>query len=230
MFIQTQIKENIKAPRHWPLCGEFTGTGEFPAQRASYAENVSIWWCHHGPWRVTCRHKLETWRSMPRGDDDWRIFRWHNRKMVEDYCSVREYLISFHVSKLILSVIGKNESLFTPGLLWRDGNPKVKNVVDYINSTWYPWWKKSVNTICHCLGMHEYSWPLHKKGSSTHCLWLTRWRGMCTPCIIAIFSKIEPLFRNEYFYIVVSAQPHPHIPNPNPTPPTPLPPMQFPYS
>ena len=33
-----QIKENIKAPRHWPLCGEFTGTGEFPAQRASYAE------------------------------------------------------------------------------------------------------------------------------------------------------------------------------------------------
>ena len=46
--IQTQIKENIKAPRHWPLlCGEFTGTGEFPAQRASYAENVSIWWRHH---------------------------------------------------------------------------------------------------------------------------------------------------------------------------------------
>ena len=24
-FIQTQIKENTKAPRHWPLCGEFTG-------------------------------------------------------------------------------------------------------------------------------------------------------------------------------------------------------------
>ena len=46
-FIQTQIKENIKAPRHWPLCGEFTGTGEFPAQRASYADNVSIWWRHH---------------------------------------------------------------------------------------------------------------------------------------------------------------------------------------
>ena len=37
-FIQAQIKENIKAPRHWPLCGEFTETGEFPAQRASYAE------------------------------------------------------------------------------------------------------------------------------------------------------------------------------------------------
>ena len=24
-FIQTQIKGNIKAPRHWPLCGEFKG-------------------------------------------------------------------------------------------------------------------------------------------------------------------------------------------------------------
>ena len=24
------------------------GTGEFSAQMASYAENVSIWWCHHG--------------------------------------------------------------------------------------------------------------------------------------------------------------------------------------
>ena len=26
---------------------EFTGTGEFPPQRASYAENVSIWWRDH---------------------------------------------------------------------------------------------------------------------------------------------------------------------------------------
>ena len=43
-----KIKENIRAPRHWPLCREFTGTGEFPAQTASNAENVSIWWRHHG--------------------------------------------------------------------------------------------------------------------------------------------------------------------------------------
>ena len=32
------------------LCeGNSSVTGEFPAQRASYAENVSIWWRHHGP-------------------------------------------------------------------------------------------------------------------------------------------------------------------------------------
>ena len=35
--VQAPIKENIKAPRHWPLCGEFPGD----------AENVSVWWRHH---------------------------------------------------------------------------------------------------------------------------------------------------------------------------------------
>ena len=29
-FIRAQIKENIKAPRHWPLCGEFTGDRWIP--------------------------------------------------------------------------------------------------------------------------------------------------------------------------------------------------------
>ena len=29
-FIWAQIKENIKAPRHWPLCGEFTGDRPYP--------------------------------------------------------------------------------------------------------------------------------------------------------------------------------------------------------
>ena len=29
-FIQAQIKENIKAPRHWPSCGEFTGDRWIP--------------------------------------------------------------------------------------------------------------------------------------------------------------------------------------------------------
>ena len=35
-------KKNIKAPRHWPLWGEFTGD-----RRISNAENVPIWWRHH---------------------------------------------------------------------------------------------------------------------------------------------------------------------------------------
>ena len=35
------------------LCaGNSPGTGEFPAQMASNAENVSIWWRHHGRWII----------------------------------------------------------------------------------------------------------------------------------------------------------------------------------
>ena len=37
-----------QTPRHWPLGGEFTGPGEFPAQRTSNSGDVSIWWRHHG--------------------------------------------------------------------------------------------------------------------------------------------------------------------------------------
>ena len=47
-FVQVEIKENIKALRHWPLCGGNSPvTGEFPAQRASNVENFFIWWRHH---------------------------------------------------------------------------------------------------------------------------------------------------------------------------------------
>ena len=46
-FIQAQTKENIKAPCHWPLCGEFTDDRWIPRAKASNAENVSIWWRHY---------------------------------------------------------------------------------------------------------------------------------------------------------------------------------------
>ena len=39
-FVQLQIKENIKDLRHWLM------TSGFPSQRASNAENISIWWHH----------------------------------------------------------------------------------------------------------------------------------------------------------------------------------------
>ena len=42
VYSDSDKKKIIKAPRHWPLCREFT------AQMASNAENVSIWWRHHG--------------------------------------------------------------------------------------------------------------------------------------------------------------------------------------
>ena len=50
LFIQAQIKENIQAPRHWPLYGDSPVAGEFPVQMVSHAEDISIWWRHHGIW------------------------------------------------------------------------------------------------------------------------------------------------------------------------------------
>ena len=43
-FVQAQIKENIKTPRHWP----FIGDRWIPHTKGpSNAKNVSIWWRHH---------------------------------------------------------------------------------------------------------------------------------------------------------------------------------------
>ena len=43
LFVQTQIKENIKTLHHWPL----REIHRWSSQRASNAENVSIWWRLH---------------------------------------------------------------------------------------------------------------------------------------------------------------------------------------
>ena len=46
------------------MCGEFTGTGEFPAQRASNEENASIWWRHHDTllkWYEISIHASSDW-------------------------------------------------------------------------------------------------------------------------------------------------------------------------
>ena len=56
LLFQTQIKENIKAPRHWHLCGEFTGDRWIPRTlwKVSNTGNVSIWWRHHGYTTLPC--------------------------------------------------------------------------------------------------------------------------------------------------------------------------------
>ena len=45
--IHAQIKENIKAPRHWPSRGDFTGDRLIPRTKSQLRGNVSFWWCHH---------------------------------------------------------------------------------------------------------------------------------------------------------------------------------------
>ena len=46
-FVQVQIKENIKASRHWPSWGESTGDWWIPLTKGQWRGNVSIWWRHH---------------------------------------------------------------------------------------------------------------------------------------------------------------------------------------
>ena len=47
------------------LCaGNSTGTGEFPAQMASNAENVSIWWRHQDPWPNLIADSINLWYSF----------------------------------------------------------------------------------------------------------------------------------------------------------------------
>ena len=68
-FIQTQIKKTSKL-RVTGLCaGNSPGTGEFPAQMASNAQNVSIRWRHHGCGRsvgIATHLPSETYRKLPK--------------------------------------------------------------------------------------------------------------------------------------------------------------------
>ena len=72
-FIQTHIKEKIRAPRHWPMCGEFTGDRWIPRTKGQLRGNVSIWWRHHasvdwvtitpGIGLSPARHQVITWTN-----------------------------------------------------------------------------------------------------------------------------------------------------------------------
>ena len=47
------------------LCaGNSPGTGEFPAQTAIYAENVSIWWRHHDE-TISCKDEVPAVTMFP---------------------------------------------------------------------------------------------------------------------------------------------------------------------
>ena len=57
------------------LCAENSlGTGEFPAQMASYAENVSIWWRHNDWFKVRCIGIPII--NLRRSDDHLRFLMW----------------------------------------------------------------------------------------------------------------------------------------------------------
>ena len=60
-----RISKKTSKLRVTGLCaGNSPGTGEFPAQMASNAENVSIWWRHHAKWWPFCAGRVEFDRGL----------------------------------------------------------------------------------------------------------------------------------------------------------------------
>ena len=80
-FVQEQIKEKSKLHVTGLCEGNLPVTGEFPAQRTSNTENVSIWWRHHVHilkktswqylWDMTQYNLLGTTKWYLRGNINW---------------------------------------------------------------------------------------------------------------------------------------------------------------
>ena len=118
-------QRNIKAPRHWPLCVEFTGTGEFPAQRASYAKK--------------CFHLMtSSWFYEISG---WRIYGWaRSQPMREDVTNHPETLLettnttSLVVSRLRLILLEVYKSLHQLNAKCINGLFEVKSTRYYLRN------------------------------------------------------------------------------------------------
>ena len=65
-FIHAKIKENIKAPRHWPLSGEFTGDRWIPRTK--------------GQWRGKCSHLMTSSRTalFSMAQNNCQLITWSN--------------------------------------------------------------------------------------------------------------------------------------------------------
>ena len=82
LLVQAQLKENIKAPRHWPQCGEFTGDQWIPRTKGQQRENVSIWWRHHDDWtpgqmksKGARSSNIACWSPVQLHTDQWQYFK-----------------------------------------------------------------------------------------------------------------------------------------------------------
>ena len=90
------------------LCaGNSPGTGEFPAQMASYAENVSIWWRHH---------ELEMYKPKSRG------FETSRAPSKTSLHSVERGLRSFLLTINCLSAMNLCMGCFLYHALWEKSN------------------------------------------------------------------------------------------------------------
>ena len=77
---KTQIKENIKAPRHWPLCGEFTGDRWIPRTNGQLRGKcfhlmTSSWYCVYalpGAW-ITMLNSIRKGQEYVYGKREYKV-------------------------------------------------------------------------------------------------------------------------------------------------------------
>ena len=95
IVFQAQIKENIKAPRHWPLWGEYTDDRLIPRRK--------------GQWRGKCFHLLTSpWSTQPIINLVGIVICFHpnfNKMIVTKYCIYQTGTagVSYTCKKLIRS-------------------------------------------------------------------------------------------------------------------------------
>ena len=83
-FFRRRSKKTSKLLVTGLCAGNSPGTGEFPAQMASYAKNVSIWWRHHVLGETTCRQLYDTGYVM----QNWFIMRLLHLKPLNYICAL----------------------------------------------------------------------------------------------------------------------------------------------
>ena len=102
-FVQVQIKENIKAPRHWTLWGEPPVTGGFPSQRPVHGKffhlMTSSWIKHTNP--------LKTMRKPHQGHSSQNMC-----IFINNYGHIYMYIYIYNVDEscVVIGVIYKQEA------------------------------------------------------------------------------------------------------------------------
>ena len=126
LFVQTKMKENIKAPRHWPLWGEFTGDQWIPrTKRASDAENVSISCTSHEMSSKSKPHRRRSFErchsNIPSHSQRWRGSRKHRPFCA---CVLLLFFVTciinhVHLTGLVIKAISLSHSIASTGR-WND--------------------------------------------------------------------------------------------------------------
>ena len=98
------------------LCaGNSPGTGEFPAQMASNAENISIWWRHHGDRQICASHSE---KAIRRRSGLMTICQWQPKFDTAYFMGHQSWRVIYFSSLGYLAILSFRDGFLRP-LQWR---------------------------------------------------------------------------------------------------------------